>query len=211
VDDTCGHWLRGKDVSRYTTTWSGEWLSYGDWLAAPRELRFFTGERLLYREVPGAGKRIQASITSEIFFYGHSITPFLGHASLSYNLKYLLGLSNSKLISWYGGLVLPNFGKDVFPKLNPKDIKEIPIRTIDFDNPDDLAQHDKMVRLVERMLELHRKRAAENNPETLHLLETQIAATDRQIDRLVYKLYALTEQEARLVEQDNSADSYTRC
>ena len=211
VDDTCGHWLHGKDVSRYTTTWSGEWLSYGDWLAAPRELRFFTGERLLYREVPGAGKRIQASITSEIFFYGHSITPFLSDASLSYNLKYLLGLSNSKLISWYGGLVLPNFGKDVFPKLNPKDIKEIPIRTIDFDNPDDLAQHDKMVRLVERMLELHRKRAAENNPETLHLLETQIAATDRQIDRLVYKLYALTEQEARLVEQDNSADSYTRC
>jgi hypothetical protein len=120
-------------------------------------------------------------------------------------------LSNSKLISWYGGLVLPNFGKDVFPKLNPKDIKEIPIRTIDFDNPDDLSQHNKMVRLVERMLELHRKRAAENNPETLHLLESQIAATDRQIDRLVYKLYALTEQEARLVEQVNSANSYAPC
>jgi hypothetical protein len=34
--------------------------------------------------------------------------------------RYLLGLANSKLISWYGGLMLPNFGKDIFPLLSGK-------------------------------------------------------------------------------------------
>jgi hypothetical protein len=32
------------------------------------------------------------------------------------------------------------------------------------------------------------------------LLERQIAATDREIDRLVYKLYGLTEEEIGIVE-----------
>ena len=32
-------------------------------------------------------------------------------------------------------------------------------------------------------------------------LQTQIAATDRQIDRLVYDLYGLTEEEIKIVEK----------
>jgi hypothetical protein len=33
------------------------------------------------------------------------------------------------------------------------------------------------------------------------VIQAQIAATDRQIDRLVYELYGLTEEEVRIVEQ----------
>lgn len=54
----------------------------------------------------------------------------------------------------------------------------LPIRPIDFDNPDDVAQHDKMVTLIERMLDLHKQKAGETNPNTLKQLETQITATD---------------------------------
>ncbi len=32
-------------------------------------------------------------------------------------------------------------------------------------------------------------------------LQSQIAATDRQIDRLVYELYGLTEEEIAIVEE----------
>ena len=46
------------------------------------------------------------------------------------------------------------------------------------------------------MLKLNQKKADESNPETLHLLETQLTATDR----LVYDLYDLTEEEVALVE-----------
>lgn len=62
------------------------------------------------------------------------------------------------------------------------------------------AQHDKMVTLVEQMLALHKALSAAPGPQERGLLERQIAATDRQIDALVYQLYGLTEEEIRIVE-----------
>jgi len=61
----------------------------------------------------------------------------------------------------------------------------------------DVALHDKMVLLVERMLDLNKKKAAEKNPDILDPLETQISATDRQIDRIIDNL---TEAEIAIVE-----------
>jgi hypothetical protein len=76
-------------------------------------------------------------------------------------------------------------------------VNEIPIRTINFDNPDDNAKCKKVVSLVE----LSSKKVKENNPNTLRLLETQIKSTDRQIDNLVYDL---SPEEIELVEQSTS-------
>jgi len=47
---------------------------------------------------------------------------------------------------------------------------------------------------------LNKKKAAEKNPNILDQLETQITATDRQIDRLTYQLYDLTPEEIAIVE-----------
>ena len=79
-------------------------------------------------------------------------------------------------------------------------IEQLPIRTIDFTNPAQVKQHDELVRLVEQMLALHQKAAAASNPADKTLFQRQIAATDRAIDRLVYGLYNLTEEEIKLVE-----------
>lgn len=57
-----------------------------------------------------------------------------------------------------------------------------------------------MVALVERMLDLHRRHAAEAVPHIKTALQRQIEATDRQIDTLVYGLYGLTEEEIAIVE-----------
>ncbi|QQS49860.1 MAG: N-6 DNA methylase [Bacteroidota bacterium] len=127
-DDTCGKWLKGEDLNRYSLSWSGEWLSYGEWLAAPREKKYFEGYRILFREIPGKNRRIQAVITNETSYYGHSITPFILNDRDNIDiLKKILCIVNSKTLSWYGGLKLSNFGKEIFPKLNPQDIKLLPI------------------------------------------------------------------------------------
>ena len=60
--------------------------------------------------------------------------------------------------------------------------------------------HDRMVKLVEQMLELHKKLASARTPQEKNALERQITATDTQIDRLVYELYGLTEDEIKIVE-----------
>lgn len=43
--------------------------------------------------------------------------------------------------------------------------------------------------------------ALDVRPAKRQALERQIAATDRQIDQLVYELYGLTDQEIRIVEE----------
>jgi len=95
---------------------------------------------------------------------------------------------------------LSNFGKDIFPKLNPQDIKALPIRSINFSDPAEVQRHDRMVALVDRMLALHRQLAAARTPAEKTMLQRQIDATDRQIDTLVYALYDLTEEEIRVAE-----------
>ena len=51
-----------------------------------------------------------------------------------------------------------------------------------------------------QMLDLHQRHAAEANPQVKTMLQRQIDATDRQIDRLVYGLYGLTAEEVGVVE-----------
>jgi hypothetical protein len=87
-----------------------------------------------------------------------------------------------------------------FPRLSVGDLRKLPIRTVDFDNPADVARHDKLVALVECMLELHQKLTAASIPADKKLYQRQIEATDRQIDALVYELYGLTEEEIGIVE-----------
>jgi hypothetical protein len=62
-----------------------------------------------------------------------------------------------------------------------------------------------MVKLVEQMLELHQRSSAAKTPSEKTSLERQIAATDAQIDRLVYDLYGLTQDEIRAVESVNGS------
>ena len=61
-------------------------------------------------------------------------------------------------------------------------------------------RHDTVVLLVEVMLGLYKKLAVARTPDATVRLERQIAATDGQIDSLVYELYGLTDEEIGIVE-----------
>ena len=51
-------------------------------------------------------------------------------------------------------------------------------------------------------LALHKQLAAAKTPHEQENLKRQIDATDRQIDKLVYELYALTDEEIKIVESE---------
>jgi hypothetical protein len=94
--------------------------------------------------------------------------------------------------------------REVFPQVHISALRRLPIRPINFSDPADVARHDRMVELVERMLALHQRLAAAQTPPERELLRRQIAATDAEIDQLVYTLYGLTEEEIRLVEGEGA-------
>ena len=117
---------------------------------------------------------------------------------------YLLGFLNSRLF-WFsiGNISIP-FGTRAGQyryRLIYQYMEKVPIRVIDFSSAADKARYDRMVQLVEHMLTLHQQLAAAKAPHDRTAIQAQIDATDRQIDRLVYDLYGLTEEEIRIVEQ----------
>jgi hypothetical protein len=113
--------------------------------------------------------------------------------------KYLLGILNSSVNFFLFRTILPKLRGD-FYEPSYVFLKDFPIRTIDFSNPVEKAQHDKLVALVEKMLELQKKYHETRMESDKELYERQIKILDAQIDRLVYELYGLTEEEVRVVE-----------
>ena len=69
-----------------------------------------------------------------------------------------------------------------------------------FTDPVDVARHDQMVALVTQMLDLNKKFQDAKLEHEKTVLSRQIEATDVAIDKLVYELYDLTEEEIAIVE-----------
>ena len=65
------------------------------------------------------------------------------------------------------------------------------------------SNHDSLVVLVERMLDLNRQIVKLNFDSEKEPIDRQIKATDKKIDQLVYQLYGLTEEEIKVVEGGN--------
>jgi len=114
---------------------------------------------------------------------------------------YLLGILNSKLF-WFaiGKLSIP-FGTragEFRYRLIYQYMANVPIRPIDADTSNDRRLHDRLVILVRRMLALSQQLREAKSPPAKTPIERQIDATDAEIDRLVFELYGLTEEEMRI-------------
>ena len=117
--------------------------------------------------------------------------------------RYLLGVLNSKLF-WFSisNLSIP-FGVRAGQyryRLIYQYMEKVPIRVIDFTSTTDKDKHGQMVSLVERTLDLHQRLSAAAYPDDKTRLQRQINTIDQEIDRLVYGLYGLTEEEIKIVE-----------
>jgi type I restriction-modification system DNA methylase subunit len=80
-------------------------------------------------------------------------------------LLYLLGLLNSRLLRWYFPHVSAPF-RGGWLSANRQFLSQLPFRIINFSDPTDKARHDRMVKLVEQMLPLHKPECVKQN-ETL--------------------------------------------
>jgi hypothetical protein len=113
--------------------------------------------------------------------------------------NYVLGLLNSHLLYWRLRSI-SNVFRGGWITCTKQYVETLPIHVVDHSNTDEAADHDRMVQLVEKILTLHKQLASAKAPHDKTVLQTQIDATDQQIDRLVYDLYGLTDEEIRIVE-----------
>ena len=172
--------LWGEDVKRYGLQWNGkEWIDYCDGIANPRKPEFFMGKRLLVREITNPS--IFAVITSEELYNDPAI--IIVKDSEKYSLEVVLAILNSKLATFFHFNHSPKATKGAFPKILVQDIKDFPLPTISNEIKDILSKKATFILL-----------AKQANP----LADT--TSEEREIDRLVYDMYGLTEEEIAIVE-----------
>ena len=137
---------------------------------------------------------------SSTLYHTTTIYSFVFEDAIKCSLKYFLGVLNSNLLWFFlrsTGTVL----RGGFVRFKTEYLKPFPIRTINFSDSDDKASHDRMVALVDQMLDLHKQLALAKTDHDKTVIQRQIDATDWQINQLVYELYGLTKEEINIVEE----------
>ncbi|MCX6600996.1 MAG: Eco57I restriction-modification methylase domain-containing protein, partial [bacterium] len=197
--------LRGRSIGRYDTREANLYVKYGPWLARNwQNTSFYETPKLAVRET---GARIIATLDLENRYFLSSLYAVYPKAQArAETLSYLLAIVNCRLATYFLKVIALDLTKGAFTKFRTNQLARLPIRTINFSDKADKARHDKMVSLVEKMLELNKDLQKARTDTEQTRLKRQIAATDKQIDQLVYELYGLTEEEIRIVEGTEGKD-----
>jgi hypothetical protein len=133
--------LMGEDVGRYEINWRGDhWIRYGDWLAAPREPRFFRQDKLLVRKLLSSS-RIVAVVDQGQFLVDQQLyigIPIQSSRSLP-SLWFCLALLNSMLTTF---IYLNRYRESgvQFAQLTVDAFNHLPILTINFATNTELRQ-----------------------------------------------------------------------
>ena len=145
--------IRSAGVQRYWTERPIEYVWYvpdkmisNRKTARPGEKARFEAEKII---VARMGKSLAASYDAGGLYVKDAM--LLLAKGKTFSLKYLLGIINSRLLTYYYQRFFITI--DVLKNA----LLSLPIRNINFSDPADKARHDKMVLLVERMLALHKQ------------------------------------------------------
>jgi len=111
--------------------------------------------------------------------------------SKNVNYKFILAILNSKL----GNHLLNNIRGEGNIDINPEYLKNIPIPDIQLFNDEQHSIHDQIVALSDKMLLYH------SNPANLNKNQIKILSTEREINSLVYKLYGLSKDDIKIIDQ----------
>ena len=115
------------------------------------------------------------------------------------SVEYILALLNSKLLNFYYEKYF-NMGADFTTAVATENLNTLPIYNLNFNDKSCRGFHDNLSQLAIQISEFNKKLDNSLNEFEKLLITRQIEATDRQIDRLVYELYGLTEEEIGIVE-----------
>jgi hypothetical protein len=190
--------LDGRDIGRYALHWPGAFLRYDVERihSCKRQDIFLAAEKLLFRRV---GDSLVATWDDQQFYALNTlvvITP-----KLEVNLKFILALINSRLLNHYFVTFLKST-KKVFSEIQARQMAQLPIRRINFADPVEKQAHDELAACVDKMLALQKEYAEADRGlrDSRHDLKRRIDELDADIDRRVYTLYGLTDQEIQTVE-----------
>jgi len=193
--------LFGKDVTKYSIRFNSNWVNYkptemmrlevkrrgsgvrhGLWMRNPE---IFERNKILTRQTADA---IIAAYDAENYYYSNTL-----HGTTvtdkDYHPFYVLALLNSRLMTWYYRSTTAEEGK-VFAQIKIDLLRLLPIKKASN------TEQQLFINIVDRIHAITKDEDYMDNS----VKQTQVTELECKIDRLIYKLYNLTDDEIRIVE-----------
>ncbi|HOZ13378.1 MAG TPA: N-6 DNA methylase [Tenuifilaceae bacterium] len=123
-NETFNYPFISQGINRYIYYSQNEFISYGEWLAEPRKNMYFDNPKVIIREI--INPRIFATYIEEPAVV-KNIAAVIIEKDDNYPLKFLLGLVNSKLLTYYINEQSPKSSNKSYPSFNSRLLKELPI------------------------------------------------------------------------------------
>ena len=175
--------LESNDIHRYFIDWTGRYLKYGDNLFRKREFKIFKNTRILVKQIPSKPPYcISATITTdELINDSNSI---IIHDIQNYDALSLLGILNSKLVTFWFILKFGKLQRKIFPQFKINELEQFPLPAIEDQNKKDFLNLTKEVKKI-----LSTKK------------ENEINKINFFIDEIVYKLFKITPKDIDLINK----------
>jgi hypothetical protein len=194
VDGRYHPMVPGSGIARYGAVTTNGWIMYDKEFVKkkgklgrtlPNE-KFLSSTKILVVRTRNLSlsRRIIATIDDSKAYNLNRLSNIISRKG--FNLYGLLGLLNSKLFNWLFSTRFYDY------EIKPNYLRICPLAD---------CNNQKLISAVQQILTLNKSTTRRNLPPTqLSQIQRQIDATDREIDRLVYELYGLTEEEIKIVE-----------
>jgi len=173
-----------------------EWFNEEKFLQKNSKREVATLERIATQRITGVDERLRivASLIQPKAYFADSTNSIHVKEGTKYDLKYLLGLLNSKLFQWRFKLTSTN------NNVGTNELEAMPFKEIYFPEQ---KMHDDVVKNVENLLKFNADIQNASDPSTIDQLQGRIAHSTQRIDEIVYQLYELTPEEIAIVESQS--------
>ena len=182
IDEQFVPLLRGSLMNRYQILWNNNYfIKFGNWLAEPRySADYEAPEKIIIRQT---GDHLNATLDSNQFIVRDNLYTIIPK-NANMNLCFILGLLNSRFLNWYYQNVLNYEKGEALAQVKRGHIAQLPIP--DVEKP----RQEPLISLVKEILQQKKEKPTADT-----------SALETEIDKLVYKLYGLTDEEISIIEE----------
>jgi len=191
LDSSYRQYLRGKDINRYIINpLAKRYIKFGVWLAEPRPTANFDAPVKIFMRQTGDSLIGTIDNNQHLCLNNmHVLVPKIS----KYSPNYFLGVINSKLMNWYYQRQNPEVG-EALAEVKKTYVANLPMK---YKNN---QTHEQIVKLVNNLLKLNEQLKTTKLETQRQQIQRAINHSEKKIDKLVYGLYELSEEEIKIVE-----------
>ena len=172
--------LIGQDMKRYSIQWDSTYID-----TLHKEYKrlgtFFNNELIYLRRVDIC---LEATVSDIHYGFNKNVYGIKIDESKGYKTKFILGLLNSTLLDFYYKKKFSTKKEEVFPEIQTYLYEQLPIPSVN------QSQQNEVINIIDNILRIKKN---DCNTDTTQL--------EKEIDKIIYKLYGLTNEEINIVER----------